>query len=56
MNAAFRIKRSSIGNYWQVRVRDLNTGNEDTVDRLYTEEEVIRKRTALIAAGMKDLS
>jgi len=35
-DAAFLIRRSVIGDYWQVRVRDLRTGAEDTVDRIYS--------------------
>ena len=55
-DTAFRIVRSHIGPYWQVRARDLRSGCEDTVDRLYTSEEVEAKRLSLLAQGWLDLS
>ena len=38
IDAGFIIVKSVMGPYWQVRVRDLRTGSEDTVDRCYSLE------------------
>ena len=56
MDTAFRIVRSVLGNYWQVRVRDLRSGAEDTVDRLYSQAEVDAARARFTAQGWLDLS
>lgn len=53
---AFRIIRSHIGDCWQVWVRDLRSGQEDIVDRLYSIIEVSAKRASLVAQGWQDLS
>ena len=55
MDMGFIIKRSKIGDYWQVRARDLRTGEEETVDRLYSLEEVEEKKQALISTGWINL-
>jgi hypothetical protein len=39
MDAQFIIRKSIYGEYWQVRVRDLRGGSEDTVDRLHSLAE-----------------
>jgi len=41
--AGFIVTKSVLGPYWQVRVRDLRTGVEDTVDRAYTLVEAQQK-------------
>ena len=56
MDMAFKIVRSRIGDYWQVRARDLRSGAEDTVDQLYTIFEVEERRARLLAQGWLDLS
>ena len=39
IDAGFIVSKSVLGPYWQIRVRDLRTGSEDTVDRVYTITE-----------------
>lgn len=50
----FRFAKSIYGPYVQVRVRD-KSGSEDTVDRLYTHEDIIRVWDSL-AQTMKPLT
>ena len=47
IDAGFIIAKSVMGPYWQVRVRDLRTGSEDTVDRCYSLESARAKWDSL---------
>ena len=51
----YKVVRSFIGDYWQVRVRAAD-GREDTVDRAYTLEEAQGIWDRLQAEGMAPLS
>uniref|UniRef100_A0A6H2A6U9 Uncharacterized protein n=1 Tax=viral metagenome TaxID=1070528 RepID=A0A6H2A6U9_9ZZZZ len=43
IDAGFIVSKSALGPYWQIRLRDLRTGSEDTVDRVYTITEARKK-------------
>ena len=47
IDGGFIVAKSILGPYWQVRVRDLRSGSEDTVDRVHTITEAQQKWDSL---------
>lgn len=55
MKSQFIIRKSIWGEYYQVRVRDLNDGGEETIDRIDSLAEAQKLWDSLTSQGMKSI-